>query len=57
MLLCVDGDINIVCGGLFSGFVLNIETLRFQQVYGYGYVDDRPINNTPSITAGKCSVL
>jgi hypothetical protein len=48
----------IACGGLGIGFLMNFRTLRFQEMYGIGYVsgeDDG--NNTPYMTIGKCSPL
>lgn len=48
----------IRCGGLGSGMLIDVKSMRFQEVYGFGYIDgkDQP-GNTPSITIGKCSRL
>lgn len=48
----------VACGGLGMGFVFNRATLRYQEYYGFGYVDggDSP-ENTPAIEIGKCSPL
>ncbi len=36
-------------------FHMDLDNLRYQEIYGYGYVDgmDRP-TDTPSIAIGKC---
>lgn len=46
----------MVCGGMGWGFVVNFSTLRFQDIYGIGFLDgtDQP-GNTPGMTIGKCS--
>ena len=51
------GD-QIACGGLGMGFVFNRESLRYQELYGFGYIDgsDAP-GNTPYLEIGKCSPL
>lgn len=50
------GSSRIICGGLGLGMIVDFATLRFQEVYGRGFIDgiDGP-GDTPSITIGKCS--
>ncbi|QKC83461.1 hypothetical protein EB232_19240 [Mesorhizobium sp. NZP2077] len=50
------GKIHLVCGGLGFGFVFNEATLRFQQFYGFGFIDGDSAE-TPAITIGKCSSI
>ncbi|MFT3672045.1 hypothetical protein [Aestuariivirga sp.] len=45
----------VACGGLGIGFIVNFTTLRFQHVYGHGFVggaDDG--KDSPYIAIGKC---
>lgn len=53
-----NAGIEMVCGGLGMGFIVNFKTLRYQETYGIGYLDgeDKP-GNTPAISIGKCSPL
>jgi hypothetical protein len=57
-----DGRIPIGENGVFRceatlyEYIINLETLRFLEVYARGYVDGRDEEgNSPSITVGKCS--
>jgi hypothetical protein len=54
-----EGWSEVTCGGLhFWGFMLNFESLRFQEYYGVGYVDGRDsVENTPALTIGTCSKM
>jgi uncharacterized protein YerC len=47
----------MICGGLGIGMIVNFTTLRFQEIYGLGFIDgnDRPGGDTPAMTIGKCS--
>lgn len=48
----------IVCGGQAMGFLMDVKTLRFQDLYGIGFVDGGDsTTNTPSLTIGKCTRL
>ncbi|PWJ87390.1 hypothetical protein C8D77_117106 [Mesorhizobium loti] len=51
------GPIHLLCGGLGSGFVFNEATLRFQETYGFGFIDGDSTQDTPAITIGKCSSI
>ena len=57
-----DGRLSIGENGVFRceatlyEYIINLETLRFLEVYARGYVDGRDEEgNSPSITVGKCS--
>ena len=45
----------LICGGLGYGMMIDSKSMRFQEVYGLGYIDgeDAP-GNTPSLTIGTC---
>lgn len=46
----------INCGGIGFGMWINTETLRYQEVYGLGYIDGKDdTGNTPSLTIGTCT--
>lgn len=53
-----DAKVWLTCGGLGYGFVFREDSLRFQEFYGFGYLDgrDEP-GNTPAITIGVCSEI
>lgn len=48
----------IICGGQGIGFMLDLLTLRFQSIYGIGFIggEDGP-DDTPALTIGKCSTI
>jgi hypothetical protein len=48
----------ILCGGLGYGMLIDVVSMRYQEVYGLGYIDgkDAP-GNTPSFTIGTCTRL
>jgi hypothetical protein len=51
-------SLQMPCGGMGYGFVFNFETLRFDEIYTYGYVEaDDSNDNTPQMTIGKCTKL
>jgi hypothetical protein len=50
-------SLQMPCGGMGYGFTFNFETLRFDEIYAYGYVEDDPNGNTPSMTIGRCTKL
>lgn len=48
----------ILCGGLGYGMLIDTKTLRYQEVYGLGYIDGNDtVGNTPSFSIGTCSRL
>ena len=55
-----DGSLTplIVCGSIGYAFMMNVETLRYQEIYTIGFIDglDRS-GDTPSLTIGRCSSL
>lgn len=46
----------IVCGGLGTGMLIDMGTMRYQELYGFGYINgvDKDAN-TPSLTIGTCA--
>lgn len=46
------------CTGIFGTMHMNPKTLRFVNIYNFGYIDgrDEP-GNTPSISAGTCAPM
>jgi hypothetical protein len=56
--LYAEDAVQFACGGLGYGFVMNFQSLRFQDFYGIGYVDGKDDSpDTPATTIGKCSPL
>jgi hypothetical protein len=50
------GSSRILCGGLAHGILIDVETMRYHEVYGFGYIDGQDRDgNTPAITLGKCT--
>lgn len=49
---------SIMCGGVGYGLRMDTKTMRFQEVFGLGYVEgwDKP-ESTPAFTIGTCSRL
>ncbi len=62
MMTCERGEFNkkpssrIICGGLGHGMIFDTNSLRYQELYGFGYLEgeDKP-GNTPSFTIGTCT--
>lgn len=53
-------NIQVACGGLGMGFIFNVEALRYQELFGFGYVDGGEADGetgTPYLEIGKCSPL
>ena len=53
-----EGQDQIACGGLGYGFLFNRSNLRYQELYGIGFVNggDSP-DNTPMLEIGRCTKL
>lgn len=48
----------IICGGLGHGMLIDTKSLRYQEVYGLGYIEGKDTDgNTPSLTIGTCTRL
>ncbi|WP_428029529.1 hypothetical protein [Ancylobacter sp.] len=53
---CFREGVHVRCGGYIRGFLMNVNTLRFQEFFLQGYVDgDSP--HTPFMSIGRCSQL
>ncbi|MGO6982783.1 MULTISPECIES: hypothetical protein [Rhizobium] len=48
----------LYCGGPAWGMVIDLEKLRYVEIYSHGYIeDDQSGKNTPLVGGGKCSVI
>jgi hypothetical protein len=47
----------IRCGDLNDNFVMNLHTMRFQKIFGVGYLFVMPADMTPQITVGRCNKI
>ena len=52
---CTFDAIKIVCDDYLRYMTISIDNLRFQEIYGVGYVFGDYPGNTPSMTIGTCS--
>jgi hypothetical protein len=51
-----EGYSRIICGGLMEGMVIDTMSLRYHELYAFGYthgIDNS--SNTPSLKLGKCA--
>ena len=48
----------IACGGMAKGILIDTKRLRYQEIYGIGYLDAFDSEqHSPSITIGRCKVI
>ena len=47
----------ILCGGLMFGMIVDTKTMRFQELFGSGYIQGDNDGVTPSLTIGTCAKL
>jgi hypothetical protein len=53
-----DNEIQISCGGLGIGIIINFEKLRFQEIYGFGFVQGFDNGeHTPYLKIGRCTKI
>lgn len=50
------GGNRLTCGGLGYGMLIDMGTMRYQELYGLGYINGNDKDgNTPSLTIGTCA--